>query len=823
DMAFLKGYVGDFDLSTQYMFQAEMYLNPFPTEIDLVWAGLGTNMTEMGRFAEAIHYFRLADSIQQLNETPKSSAMTKIEIVKCLTEMDSVDKALAILDQAESFLLQDQIPYQLRDFYTVKGKVLTEQGKLLEAEANLQTALFTGLKAYPQNHPHIINNLYLAGKSKREQKGKEIEAMSDLQEALQIAFPGFSEDDPASNPQPDHFKTYHTDIPAIFAEKGKAFEQLYEKESFHQQHLFNAYNSYLNGVNVLKNLKKEAVSAYQIETFISQSITNYEGIQRINTYFLNAPFNELSFPGGIASIPGDLDFGFHAAQQAKASALQRSINTLETTKNAVLPRPLQDELTQKAQRIRQLSTFLKLANEQQELDQIRQELSKTRISYDSLLYTIQEKFPAYYEFKYEQPTVSVSEIQYWLDDSTMVLDYFFGDQDIYLYAISKRNAGVFQIPLTETFVSDVIRLKYQLNDSDSESWDDNIFRLLSNKLYKAILGPVLNDSLVNTLWIIPDGNLNFIPFEALLSQEVGKEEVRNDELPYLVKDYNIQYHFSSYLLYKDWQELANQKEVEVQLLAFAPTYSESLKDEFRSNGLAELMYNKEEARSIANAVKGGSVLGQMATEENFWKLVTTSTPLMFHFSGHAALDNKYPGFSSLFMSSVDHLSSSDSLKYDGVIYAHELAGRPIGAKVAVLSACQSASGQYIVGKGVQSLASFFRAGGCVSLVASIWNASDSKSNELMQLYYEYLNQEIPMGTALSMAKRAYLQKSRSGARLNAETNPRLWSNFISIGKSPVIVFIPWWKPYVIPIVIGSCLLILGLGLWIIRRQRKNFT
>ena len=90
----------------------------------------------------------------------------------------------------------------------------------------------------------------------------------------------------------------------------------------------------------------------------------------------------------------------------------------------------------------------------------------------------------------------------------------------------------------------------------------------------------------------------------------------------------------------------------------------------------------------------------------------------------------------------------------------------------ILSACETGIGDYKVGLGVMSLQKAFKIAGAKSVIMSLWPVSDTKTQELMTLFYNYwLKNKLTAFEALHKAK-IELKKKYS--------EPFYWAGFIII-------------------------------------------
>jgi CHAT domain-containing protein/Tfp pilus assembly protein PilF len=113
---------------------------------------------------------------------------------------------------------------------------------------------------------------------------------------------------------------------------------------------------------------------------------------------------------------------------------------------------------------------------------------------------------------------------------------------------------------------------------------------------------------------------------------------------------------------------------------------------------------------------------------------------------------------------------------DGILTALEASGLNLwGTKLVVLSACDTGLGEVRDGEGVYGLRRAFVLAGAESLVMSLWPASDYSTRTLMTSYYRNLKQGLGRGAAL---REVQLEMLRRNPRLH----PFYWANFIQSGE-----------------------------------------
>jgi CHAT domain-containing protein/uncharacterized DUF497 family protein len=113
---------------------------------------------------------------------------------------------------------------------------------------------------------------------------------------------------------------------------------------------------------------------------------------------------------------------------------------------------------------------------------------------------------------------------------------------------------------------------------------------------------------------------------------------------------------------------------------------------------------------------------------------------------------------------------------DGILTALEASGLNLwGTKLVVLSACDTGLGEVHNGEGVYGLRRAFVLAGAETLVMSLWPASDYSTRNLMTGYYRNLKQGFGRGAALRQAQLEMLRR-------NPRLHPFYWANFIQSGE-----------------------------------------
>lgn len=430
------------------------------------------------------------------------------------------------------------------------------------------------------------------------------------------------------------------------------------------------------------------------------------------------------------------------------------------------------------------------AKQEEKVAVYQKELLELKQHYERWQQYVKRVYPDYYALRYEQKAVQLEEVQAYLDGETSLLEYFEGEEHLFVFYIRKDSFSYQRLNFPD-MEAQVEVLRRCLSDIEYQPEEDSALnvqlfaQLASNfykKLFKGLIFP--KDA---TLLIIPDAELNYIPFEVLLT-EVSKAKNYAD-LPYLIKKYPIYYAFSMRSLL---QEQTASGTSNGELLAFAASYVEpvdSLKALRNSRslqlrgGLRDLPGARVEVENLEQELKGTFYYNEAANERQFKEVAADYS--VIHLAMHGYLDRETPMLSSLVFT-----ENGDSTE-DNFLHAYELSSMKLQADLVVLSACETGYGQFQRGEGVRSLARSFRYAGVPSMLMSLWHVNDQSTAYIMTQFYQELAVGKSKAAALRAAKLAYLAKAKGQA-----AHPAFWSPFVQMGKnSPVLLAskgkLPW--------------------------------
>lgn len=502
------------------------------------------------------------------------------------------------------------------------------------------------------------------------------------------------------------------------------------------------------------------------------------------------PTYELAIDLAIKS--GDKAAAFAYSEQSKSVLLFSALKNNAAKRFGNIPDSLIQKETDLAQNVvvyekllfeaENSKDTLRINTYQPKILKIRQEMAALQVLFET-------NYPKYHELKYQPQIASVKQVQNYINDTTLLLEYFVGDSSIYIFAIQKEDFVIEKIKKEASFNKTANTLYRSLKNVSklNAEYDALLERFSSNahQIYKQFLEPVLVPN-KKQLIIVPSGKFANLPFEVFL-QSLSSQQKTSDfkSLDYLVNNYIINYQYSTSLMLYFHPELSNNGKV----LAMAASYDLS-EEEIKTitvkdtragtlrSSLNPIPGTKKEVEALQNSFHGKFLVDQEANESNFKTLAQSSNFSIIHMAMHGIVDKRNPEYSCMALTKA----SKDTL-VDDLLYAYEINLLDLQANLVVLSACETGYGKYERGEGVMSIGRGFMYAGVPSIVMTLWPLSDGSGPFLIEKLYQGLADGLPKDQALRQAKLAWIQKSSKKT-----AHPFFWASFITLGdNSPIHV------------------------------------
>ncbi|MEG1023815.1 MAG: CHAT domain-containing protein [Flavobacterium sp.] len=331
-------------------------------------------------------------------------------------------------------------------------------------------------------------------------------------------------------------------------------------------------------------------------------------------------------------------------------------------------------------------------------------------------------------------------------DKAVMVYYFMGFENQYFFTLQNNTISLNRLNTSHTSISKIVQFVDYFNDANAVSNDISGYNKCGKQVFDILKLP--NNSINKNLIIVPDGILNFLPFEALITQESNTTNFA--KMHYLLNDFKIAYNTSAGIYLNSKPVLKSDKTV----LGIFPVFEKSS---------FELRYSKKELASIRNNFKGKYLENADATFNNFKN--NASNYSILHLSTHA---------------SSGDIETPASIKfYDREILYSELYNLHINPDLVVLSACETGIGKLYKAEGAMSVARGFQFAGAQNLMFSLWKVNDFTTSVFMTDFYKNVKNNVSYFEANTNAKREYLNDKSIP---NAKKSPYYWSSFVYYGS-----------------------------------------
>ena len=336
---------------------------------------------------------------------------------------------------------------------------------------------------------------------------------------------------------------------------------------------------------------------------------------------------------------------------------------------------------------------------------------------------------------------------------TALLSYFVLPDSVALFVVLPGGPGAprvraFTLPPAAKLAPQIRALRNQIAARDLD------YRSAARALFDALLGPAAAVLAGSTRWLVsPDGALWDVPFQALLDPS-GRHLLETHALSY-----------------------APSLATLCQLRARPPTAGR-LKllaiGNPRVTGVAEATGTADESAAIAALYGPRSLLltGARATAAQF--RANAAAAEVIHVASHAETETNHPLESFLLLAPPAQPAAGE----DGALTARDLLSLPLGARLVVLSACETARGKVAQGEGVLGLAWAVLAAGARASVVSQWKVDSAATGSLMVDFHRRLTANHPPDTAEALRQAALGLLHTPGRQ-----HPFYWASFILLGDS----------------------------------------
>lgn len=726
-------------------------------------------------YQKSAEHYTLAIETPGVAEVQKASLM--VNMAEAFREQGKPAKGIAACIKALSiFNGLTYKPYdKIAAAYATLGTIVAETGKWKEAIPVFEKALVAVKTAFGEQHREVakiycsLGDLYLKNEYFDE-------ALVTYQLALKATISTFAPTNVAQNPSIYPFIPEPWIMTAL-GQKAKAYHQKYKvsKDTGDLQNALKCYDLSLEQAKMLQQSYRTEASKLNLVDFVRD---NYENALEATKTLIEVTDNQELIPSAFIWL-----------ERSKSAVLLESMREFEARQFAEIP----DSVLHLVNEVQVKIEFFKAKWRQTQQKATRQALSDSIFAFerkrDDFLKKIEEDFPQYQNFKQDADLAELNDVQtHLLDTHQALISYFMGKDALFTLLINKGKSTLFKSKIDTHFRQRIIHFRDSIASpnftADAEKYYTT-FTQNAHYFYQQLLAPVLADLPLSTnqLTIIPDNELWYIPFEALLT-EPAKEVVdyRLGNLEYVLEKYSVSYAYSATLWKHNMQENKGIR-AHKTWMAYAPfTTDQANEHQLRDcadNVLLPLGCSQSEVANIRDIVHGKTREGGTASKKEFYK--NAHSYRVLHLATHACIEDEAPMENKIYFA-------------DDYLATYELYNMRLNAELAVLSACNTGSGKLASGEGVMSLSRGFAYAGCPSMLMSLWSVDDCATADIMVAFYRFLEAGLSKPMALQSAKLDYLQKAGKAA-----AHPFYWAAFVNLGNTEALHFPNWrerWQNWI---------------------------
>lgn len=439
---------------------------------------------------------------------------------------------------------------------------------------------------------------------------------------------------------------------------------------------------------------------------------------------------------------------------------------------------------------------------------------------DSLLTLLTASMEAYYRFqdsmlrsgeaplrlKYSLNPAGIPVIQKKLHNTRQtLLQYAVTGKHVFIFVLNGSNLAVHRLPAG---VLQEINVLKQLHNIFPEKFSTAAFGL-----YKALILPVEKHFVSDKLIIIPDSELFYLNFELLISDSTDRHF---SKMKYLLYRYKISYQLMATAIVQD----KIKRHTDEKAMLLTPVFTDAMKraylESIADSSLADRQYFSlsrqpftiRAAKQIGKYIRNDLFAEQAAVERVFKQAADKYRIL--HLGTHAEVNNAAPLQSRFFLAKQLPGDSTDN--DDGYLHAYEIYAMQLQSDLAVLTACETGTGNWSQGEGVMSLAHSFMYAGCPSVIMSLWKIDEKASADIIAEFYKHLSAGKTKSEALRLAKLQHIQASEG-----ILSHPYFWAGMTLMGnEEPVYVS----SSFNIWLWVGGLLLLAVLCQYLIARNKR---
>jgi CHAT domain-containing protein len=329
-----------------------------------------------------------------------------------------------------------------------------------------------------------------------------------------------------------------------------------------------------------------------------------------------------------------------------------------------------------------------------------------------------------------------------------ILYYFLGAKQSYLWTIAAQRTSLFQLPPASEIEAAVRRYRKALETPKDLTESQKADGLALYQMLVAPAQPMLGKAA--KVFIIPDGSLNALNFEALLAPDPTPH--------YWIEDVTLA-NASSLRLLERTGHSSHAADKRKMLLVGNPVAA--------SPEFGTLPQAAREMENIGKRFASADqrVLAEAAATPAAYLAGKPEQFAYIHFVAHGTASRLSPLDSAIVLSKPT--PTDDAFR----LYARDIIHSPLHAELVTVSSCYGAGSRAYSGEGLVGLSWAFLRAGAHNVIGALWDVSDASTPRLMDEMYANIQKGKPPAEALRQAKLSLLHSNDSFRR------PFYWAPF----------------------------------------------
>lgn len=768
--------IGDYDKAMMYYEQAAGLIHKSSKrekdkmyELTKIYYNIGILKFIQKKYNEALQYYNKSILIREKYKF-KGTENIYQNIARCYFETGDFQKS-------ETFFLKSikkgikefgNESYKLAPYYLHYGEFLCRTERPDSASKYIEKSVQIYLKTYGKKHPFTANAYVYLGDLLLSQNKIE-RALYYYQKSLIANSPGFNSLNIYDNPE---FEDVFSPLQLLKGLKKKV--TALQTASNETDIIFQKKEYLENSLNTV-NTALELVAFLRLHYLSPESkfdITKEEKICYSMALKSSAELYELTGSDDYT------DKSYYYVMNSKASVLEEQLYFKKLLLQNVDPgiRKQKENIEQKTD---QYKKMIYIENEKLHPNNKKIVFWKSKLfdlanDQEEIINKIKKEYPSYKENFFSDKIFTVKSVQNQLKKDDAVVEYFisaeYGNETPVLYTfVIKKDDFIYNVSEPGSRFNEKIHfVKTVINETELIAYDLDKYNKLNKtlfELYSVLIMPIKNEIKDFNIIIIPDEDISYVSFDALISKDITGSKINYSELPFLIYDYSFSYAYSSSLLFKEKYEQSGN-----YIMGFAPEYNGGDQNLTRHE-FGKLTGAKNEIEAIMKWFDGDRIIGTDANKTKFEELSQTGSIL--HFAMHASVEEDNPDFSYLAFSKHNEKDINT-----GILYNYEIDRMNINSPMVVLSACNTGDGKFYSGEGVMSLTRSFIHAGVRSVVHTLWSVNDQSGMKIMDKFYKYLSEGYTKSEALRQAKLDFIKNASPTV-----VNPYYWAGYVITGDN----------------------------------------